>query len=79
MLTQDTNKDPRKVAHAESIGRACGVAKMSPSQTQDFAMSMTLGRVLLNGASEYRAVEGTTNHAFWTAYHEAREEAYRGA
>ena len=79
MLTQNTNTDPRKVAHARIVGKACGDAKMSPSQTQDFAMSMTLGRVLLNGASEYRAVEGTTNHAFWTAYHEAREEAYRGA
>jgi len=79
MLTQDTNKDPRKVAHARSVGRACGLAKMSPWQAQDFAMSTPLGSVLLNGASEYRAVEGTTNHAYWTAYHEAREEAYRGA
>ena len=44
-----------------------------------YAMSTTLGRLLLDGASEDRAVEGTTNHAYWTAYHEAREEAYRGA
>jgi hypothetical protein len=79
MLTQDTNKDPRKVANARMVGKACGDAKMSPWQAQDFAMSTVLGRVLLNGASEYRAVEGTTNHAYWTAYHEAREEAYRGA
>jgi len=79
MLTQDTNRDPRKVELARTAGRSCGVAKMSPWQAQDFAMSTPHGRVLLNGASEYRAVEGTTNHAYWTAYHEAREEAYRGA
>ena len=79
MLTQDTNKDPRKVELARNAGRACGLDKLSPWQAQDFAMSTPLGRVLLNGGSEYRAVEGTTNHAFWTAYHEAREEAYRGA
>ena len=79
MLTQNTNTDPRKVELARNAGRACGLDKLSPWQAQDFAMSTPQGRVLLNGASEYRAVEGTTNHAFWSAYHEAREEAYRGA
>ncbi len=76
MRVQDTNKDPKKVKLAWAQGIECGNAKMSPWQAQDFAMSTPLGRVLLNGGSEYRAVYGTTNWAFWTAYHEARQRAY---
>ena len=76
---QHMNKDSRRVENARSAGRACGLSTLTPWQAQDFAMSTTLGRLLLDGASEDRAVEGTTNHAYWTAYHEAREEAYRGA
>jgi hypothetical protein len=76
---QHINRDSRRVASARDVGRACGLSKLSPWQAQDFAMSTALGRVLLDGASEDRAVEGTTNHAYWTAYHEAREEVYRGA
>ncbi len=72
----EIHKDPHRVKSAWQVGTACGDAQMSPTQVQEFAVSHPLGKLLLDGASPLRSVYGTTNWAYWTAYHEARDRAY---